>query len=203
MAGNKTKTRGSEQSGQEERETARGRPSYRKKRTLKEYLKMLRTVCATLIVAAAAVVLLVNFVFPVMRIYGSSMSATLVDGDIVVAHKTTKLGYGDVCAFYSGSRILCKRVIGLAGDEVNIDEDGTVYVNGKALEEPYLKGKSLGDCDVEFPLTVPENSYFVLGDNRRASVDSRNNIIGCVPREQVVGKLLFCLLPFPSMGKIQ
>ena len=168
----------------------------------KLYLKNLRNVCLVMLVVAAVLVLVVNFVFPVLRIYGSSMSATLVDGDIVVARKTTKLDYGDVCAFYGGSRILCKRVIGLAGDEINIDEEGNVFVNGEALDEPYLKGKSLGDCDVEFPLTVPENSYFVLGDNRRASVDSRNNIIGCVPREQVVGKLLFCFLPFPSMGKI-
>ncbi len=168
----------------------------------KGYLRILRNVLISLLIAAAVVVLIENYVFPVMRIYGSSMSATLVDGDIVIAHKTTELSRGDIIAFYYGSGILCKRVVGVAGDEITMDDSGTVYINGEELEEPYLKGKSLGECDVEFPITVPENSFFVLGDNRRASIDSRNTVIGCVSEEQVVGRILFCILPLPSFGRI-
>lgn len=169
----------------------------------RRYLRVLRNVIVWLVVAAAVVTLVVNYVFPVMRIYGSSMSSTLVDGDIVIARKTTNLKHGDICAFYSGSRVLCKRVIGIGGDEIKIDKDGTVFVNGKTLDEPYLKSKSLGDSDVEYPLTVPKDSYFVLGDNRRTSVDSRNSVIGCVSSEQIVGKLLFCILPLPNFGMIE
>lgn len=169
----------------------------------KAYLKILRTVCSSLIVAAAAVVLIVHFVFPVMRIYGSSMSSTLVDGDIVIARKTTKLERGDICAFYYGNQILCKRVIGLAGDTIVIDPDGTVYVNGEELDEPYLKGRSRGECDIEFPYIVPDGYYFVLGDNRRVSIDSRHDEIGCIAEDQMVGKLVFCVLPLPSFGTIK
>lgn len=174
-----------------------------KKSRAKAYFKIFRTVCSSLIVAAAVVVLVVYFLFPVMRIYGSSMSSTLVDGDIVIAHKTTKLDRGDICAFYYGNQMLCKRVIGLAGDSIEIKTDGTVYVNGEELDEPYLKGKSLGDCDIEFPYIVPDGNYFVLGDNRRVSIDSRHDAIGCIPEEQMVGELVFCILPLPSFGTIK
>lgn len=169
----------------------------------KRLLRTLRNVAVWGLVTAAVLTLIVNYVFPVVRIYGSSMSSTLVDGDIVIATKTSELEKGDICAFYSGNRVLCKRVIGVENDVIEIDKDGTVYVNGTAIDEPYLKGKSLGDSDVEYPVTVPEGSYFVLGDNRRTSVDSRNSVIGCVSSEQVVGKLLFCVLPLPSFGSIK
>lgn len=169
----------------------------------KDYLAIVRNVCITLLITASVVVLVAYFAFPVVRIYGNSMSATLVDGDIVIARRTTKLERGDICAFSSGNRILCKRVIGLEGDVVEIDKFGAVKVNGEELYEPYLKGKSLGECNIEFPYTVPEGCYFVLGDNRRVSIDSRHTIIGCVSEEQMVGKLEFCIMPFPSFGKIK
>lgn len=186
---------GDDSSAQESSPQKRGRVG--------DYLAVLRTAVISMVTAAAVVVLVAYFFFPVMRIYGSSMSSTLVDGDIVISHRTTELEPGDICAFYSGSRILCKRVIGLEGDVIEIDEKGTVFVNGTELDEPYLKGKSLGDCNIEFPFTVPEDSYFVLGDNRRESIDSRNTVIGCISKEQMVGRLLFCILPFPSFGKIK
>lgn len=177
--------------------------SRKKHSRVRDYLAVLRAVIASMVTAAAVVVLVVYFFFPVMRIYGSSMSSTLVDGDIVISQKTTELQPGDICAFYSGSRILCKRVIGLEGDVIEIDDKGTVFVNGAEIYEPYLKGRSLGECNIEFPFTVPEDSYFVLGDNRRESIDSRNTAIGCISKEQMVGRLLFCVLPFPSFGKIK
>lgn len=177
--------------------------SDKRKKRAKDYLAIVRNVGITLLVTASVVVLVVYFAFPVVRIYGNSMSATLVDGDIVIAHRTTKLDRGDICAFSSGNRVLCKRVIGLEGDVVDIDKFGTVSVNGEELVEPYLKGKSLGECNIDFPYTVPEGCYFVLGDNRRVSIDSRHTVIGCVSEEQMVGKLEFCILPFPSFGKIK
>lgn len=168
----------------------------------RKVLSVLKKIFAALLVSAAVVTLIVNYAFPVMRIYGSSMSATLIDGDIVIAQKTAHIKQGDICAFYTGSRILCKRVVGVGGDEIKVDKDGTVFVNGKELDEPYVKAKTLGDGDVDYPVKVPRDSYFVLGDNRRTSVDSRYSVIGCVSSEQVVGKLLFCILPLPSFGRI-
>lgn len=165
-------------------------------------LRIIGKVCSSLIVAAAVVVLIVNFAFPVMRIYGSSMSSTLVDGDIVIGWRTTELNQGDICAFYYGNRILCKRVIGLGGDVIEMDDKGTITVNGETLNEPYLKAKSIGDCDIEFPYTVPADCYFVLGDNRRSSLDSRNTAVGCISEEQIVGKLVYRILPPPAFGQI-
>ena len=166
-------------------------------------LRIAGRVSRSLLITAAAVVLIVNFLFPVVKIYGSSMGSTLVAGDIVIARKTTKLEQGDICAFNYGSSVLCKRVIGIEGDIIEMDGEGIVLVNGNKLEEPYVKSQTPGDCEIEFPFIVPKGSYFVLGDNRRSSVDSRNKVIGCVSEEQVVGKLIFRILPIPNFGKIE
>lgn len=166
-------------------------------------LRILYRVFSALVTAAAIIVLMINFAFPIMRVYGTSMSGSLADGDIVIAQKTTELAQGDICVFYFGGRMHCKRVIGLAGDVIEIDEEGTVTINGTELVESYLKNKSLGQCDIEFPYTVPNDAYFVLGDNRRSSIDSRSKVIGNVTEEQVVGRLIFCIYPFLNFGKIE
>lgn len=139
---------------------------------------------------------------PTVRITGNSMSPTLSDGDIVITLKNVGLKRGDVCVFYSEGRLLCKRVIGLAGDVIEMDEDGNVYINGQLLEEAYLAEKALGYCDIAFPYTVPPNSYFMMGDNRGTSRDSRSAQIGAVPEDQVVGKLLLRIWPFGGFGGI-
>ncbi len=172
-----------------------------KKSKKKRYLKVIRVVAVAAIITFAVVALLTHYIFPVVQIYGSTMSPTLFDGDVAVALKTTSLERGDICIFQIGDTMLCKRVIGIGGDEINIDKSGTVYVNGKLLDEPYLNGKSLGNSTVTFPLVVPENEYFVIGDNRRISVDSRNTTIGCVSGNQVIGKLLLRILPLPAIIK--
>ncbi len=134
-----------------------------------------------------------------MKIFGNSMSTTLFDGDVVLVRKSDTLKRGDICVFSLNGTTLCKRVVGVGGDEISIDENGSVYVNGTLLNEPYLSGKSLGTSTVEYPVTVPENSYFVLGDNRRTSIDSRSTAVGCVERSQIEGKILLRILPTPDI----
>lgn len=166
------------------------------------YRKLLKNTIYSLLVVAAVSVLIATLFMPVLEIYGNSMSPTLESQDIVVSVKTSDLTRGDICCLYYNNHILVKRVIGVAGDVIVIDEDGDVFVNGYRLEEPYISQKSQGDCDIEFPFTVPEQTVFVLGDNRSTSVDSRNSLIGCIPIEEIVGKIIFRVWPFDSFGTI-
>ncbi len=167
------------------------------------YGKLLKNTLYALLVVAAVSVLIATLVMPVLEIYGSSMNPTFQNGDIVVSVKTADLERGDICCLYYNNHILVKRVIGLEGDEILIDEDGRVFVNGKELDEPYVGQKMLGDCDIEFPYTVPEQTVFVLGDNRSTSVDSRNASIGCISNEEIVGKIIFRVWPLKSFGTVK
>lgn len=155
-----------------------------------------------LIVVAALAVLIATIVMPVLQVNGSSMEPTLNDGNIVLVLKTDNFETGDICSFYWQNKLLLKRVIGVAGDVINITEDGTVFVNGKELNEPYVSEKSLGECDIDFPYQVPEGRIFVLGDHRSVSVDSRSSTIGCIQSNQIVGRVLFCVWPLSEMGFI-
>lgn len=154
------------------------------------YLKTLRSTILILVFVAAVAVLLSSEFFPVMKVVGTSMEPTLEDGQIAVAIKTTDFDQGDVVAFYYNSKILIKRVIAQAGDYVNIDSDGNVYVNDIYVDEPYLSEKSFGECDITFPYQVPESRIFVMGDNRSTSIDSRSDEMGCIAEEFIVGKIL-------------
>lgn len=166
------------------------------------YYKVLRnTICGLITVAAVAVLVAVLYL-PVLQIYGNSMSPTLQSGDIVLSVKKDKFKSGDIVAFYYNNKILVKRVIASAGEWVDIDEEGNVYVNQTLLEEPYLSGKALGDCNIELPYQVPDGKLFLMGDHRSVSVDSRNAAIGCVSQEQIVGELKFRIWPLKSMGRL-
>ncbi len=167
------------------------------------YWKMLRGTVAVLVVVAATAVLISNLLLPILRIYGSSMTPTLVNGNIVAAVRNGTYQRGDIIAFYYNNKILVKRVVGMPGEWVNMDENGNVTIDGEPLEEPYLTEKALGECDIELPYQVPEGRYFVMGDHRSVSSDSRSSQVGCVSEEQIVGKLLFRLWPLDEIGPIE
>lgn len=167
------------------------------------YRAVLRSTLYMLIVVAAVAVLVATIWMPVLQIYGSSMTPTLSEGDIVVSIKGSDFQPGDLVAFYLGNKILVKRCIAGPGQWVNIDEDGNVYVDDKLLEEPYLTEKSLGGSNIELPYQVPDNRYFCMGDHRSTSVDSRHKEVGCVSEEQIVGKIVFRVFPFGGFGKLK
>jgi signal peptidase I len=172
----------------------------RKKR---EYRGTLRSTVYILMVVAAVSVLVATLFLPVLQVTGTSMEPTLEAGQIVLAVKNADFKNGDVAAFYYNNKVLLKRVIGLPGDQIVIDADGNVTVNGETLEEPYLSEKSLGQCDIEFPYQVPDGKLFVMGDHRSTSVDSRSSAVGCIADEFIVGKVVFCVWPTEHFGKIQ
>ena len=167
------------------------------------YKRSLRSAVYSLLVAAAAAVLVSTLWMPVLRITGTSMAPTLGDGELVTAVKTGKFQQGDVIAFYYNNKILVKRVIATAGQWVDIDDMGNVSVDNVALEEPYIMEKSLGECNIELPFQVPDGRVFVMGDDRAISLDSRTTTVGTVSHEQVLGRILYRVWPLREMGKLQ
>lgn len=163
----------------------------KRERYKRRFHRLLRSTVNALIVVAAIAALVATLILPVLQIAGTSMEPTLSDGDIVLLVKTKELKTGDLCAFYYSNKILIKRVIATPGDYIWIESDGTVFLNGEPLDEPYISQKALGECDVEFPYQVPENNYFVMGDQRETSIDSRSSVIGSIPEDQIIGKI-FC-----------
>lgn len=172
-------------------------------RQSREFGRTLRGTIYILLIVAAVSVLVATLFLPVLQVTGTSMEPTLQNGQIVVASKNGEFAPGDIVAFYYNNKILLKRVIGTAGDQISIDPDGNVSVNGELLDEPYLAEKSLGTCDLEFPYQVPDNRIFVLGDHRATSIDSRSNSVGCIADEYIVGKVLFRVWPFSQFGTLQ
>ena len=175
----------------------------RRLRYKRRYNRTLRSTVAILIVVAALAVLAATLWMPVLRVYGSSMAPTLHNGEILIRVKTKDFSSGDIIAFYHGNKLLIKRYIAGPSDYVNVDEDGNVSVNGTLLDEPYLAEKAYGEADIEFPYQVPDQRYFVMGDNRSVSIDSRSSIVGCIAGDQIVGKVVFRVWPLSAFGPLR
>jgi len=175
----------------------------KRERFKRRFRRLLRSTTNALIVVAAVAALIATLVFPVLQIAGTSMEPSLRDGDIVLLVKTDRLETGDLCAFYYSNKILIKRIIGTPGDYLWINPDGTVYLNNEKMIEPYVSEMALGECDVEFPYQVPENSYFMMGDHRETSIDSRSSVIGCIAEDQIIGKILCRVWPLEDIKWIK
>ena len=163
------------------------------------YRSVLKSTVYTLITVAAAAILIATLWLPALRIYGTSMSPTLRDGEILLTVKTSDFEPGDIVSFYYNNKILVKRVIAQAGDWVDMDKGGIVYVNDCPLEEPYLSESAFGDTNIPLPYQVPDGRIFVMGDHRSTSIDSRNTSVGCIAQEQIVGKILFRIWPLSRL----
>lgn len=163
------------------------------------FMRMLYSTAASLIVVAALAVIISMLFLPVLRVTGTSMTPTLSNDELVVCKRRGDFKQGDIVAFYYNNKILLKRVIAVSGDTVDIKDDGTVYVNGKKLDEPYVKDKAFGECNISLPYQVPDQRIFVMGDHRSTSIDSRSTAIGCVSEEAVVGKVVMRIMPLKKL----
>ncbi len=169
----------------------------------RRYINVFKSTVYTLVVVAAFAVLVATLWMPVLQIYGSSMTPTIEEGQIVVSVKGKNFEQGDLVAFYIGNKLLVKRIIATPSDYVLVDENGTVFVNGEELDEPYVSEKAFGECDIEYPYQVPDSKYFLMGDHRKTSIDSRTSAVGCISDEEIVGKILFCVWPISDFGIIE
>lgn len=164
------------------------------------YHRALRSTLYTLLVVAAIAVLVATLVMPILQITGTSMTPVVGQGEITMVVRGSNPQRGDIIAFYYNNKVLIKRVIGLPGEWVNIDSNGNVYINGELLDEPYITDRALGDCSITLPYQVPDGRYFVLGDHRSTSRDSRSTLVGCVSEEQIMGRVTLRIWPLNRIG---
>ncbi|MDR2355907.1 MAG: signal peptidase I [Clostridiales Family XIII bacterium] len=175
----------------------------RRRERSKAFRTAMWSAAKALLIVAAVSVLISTLWVPVLRVYGESMLPTLRDGEIVISFKQSGLKRGDIIAFHYNNKALLKRVIALSGEWVDIDENGVVSVNGETLDEPYAPEKAPGNCDIELPYQVPDGRWFVMGDRRASSVDSRASAIGAVSDEQIIGKVAFRVWPLSAFGRVE
>ncbi len=174
----------------EEDEEPRRKKKKPARTVLKVFLILLLTVLVLAIGASVYMVMQYGYV-----VYGTSMAPSLVEGDLVLAIPKSLPVTGDLVSFNNGDRVLIKRAIGCPGDEISISQDGRVTLNGIELNESYALFTEGDAGDVSYPLTVPEHFYFVMGDNRANSVDSRYSVLGMVSEQDINGRIFLRLWP--------
>lgn len=158
---------------------------------------------SAVIVLVALFVITTAIWFPVYHVTGRSMEPNLLQGQVVVAYRTDDFRRGDIAALYYENNIMIRRVIGLPGDLVEIDQQGSVSVNREIMEEPYLEESAPGTTDLVYPYQVPDDCYFVMGDNRSAAADSRMSFIGCIDQDKTAGRVFLCVWPISQAGYIE
>lgn len=190
-------TASSVQPATSEEETVPQKPKKRFK-ALKVTLLSLASLVFVLVVSSVIIL----SIFPPMIITGTSMEPNMSAGDIVLINKKKSIDKGDIVAFNYNDKILLKRIIAEPNDSIKIQDDGSVYDNGQLLNEDYVLDKSKGQTDIAYPFIVPDGEYFVMGDNRKVSIDSRLTTIGCVKSEDLIGAAVFKVWPMKKFGKV-
>ena len=140
-----------------------------------------------------AVVLLLNifsYLLSVVSYYGDSMEPELESGQTLVISRTGKVEEGDIVAFYYNNKIIVRRIICTGGKQISMDDAGAVSINGIALAEDYVTNPTMGQCNIDFPYSVPIGHVFVMGDNREISMDSRLQAIGTISEDRIIGKVI-------------
>jgi signal peptidase I len=166
------------------------------------YLRLSKQVFWGLVIFAAVIILITNLWITVLQVDGSSMSPLLRLDEIILVRRTRAIDRGDIIAFTHNNKVYIKRVIGMGGETVSIDESGIVSIDDEVLRESYIAHKTRGASDIEYPFRVRSGVYFVLGDNRKQTMDSRLEVFGTVTEEQVIGKVFFRLWPLFELGSI-
>lgn len=175
--------------------------------------KKLKEVLSTsiyLLVVLIATFLVVTYVGQRTKVMGASMEPTLIDGDNLIVDKISYRFEDpqrfDIIVFpfrYKEKTYYIKRIIGLPGETVYIDENGVIYIDGEVLKESYGK-EVIADPGRAFePITLDEDEYFVMGDNRNNSSDSRDPVVGNIHRDELIGKAWMRIWPLDKMGMIK
>ena len=185
-----------------QREARRTEPQKEKSRSRELYEWVQALVCSVL-----AVVVVFTFGIRLIGVDGHSMLPTLQDGDRLLVLNSMLCGSyepGDIVVLRKESFLptpIVKRVIAVEGQVVDIDfASGTVFVDGKPLQEAYINERTFTEEGTVFPLTVPEGSVFIMGDNRNHSTDSRDARLGTIDRRYIIGRAVFLALPGPDAG---